>query len=69
VQGFLRVRKSRLDVGVADLGPMQIQSWEGATLSRADTVLQGKKQYRARGNWLERSNLKFVQEDLDQAAS
>jgi hypothetical protein len=28
-------------VGAADAGPMQIQWWEGAGLSRAETVLQG----------------------------
>jgi hypothetical protein len=28
-------------VFAADAGPMQIQSWEGAALSRAETVLQG----------------------------
>ncbi len=31
-----------------DAGPMQIQSWEGAALSRAGTVLQGTKHERVR---------------------
>jgi len=26
-----------------DAGPMQIQSWEGTALSRAETVLQGAR--------------------------
>ena len=29
-------------VVAVDASPMQIQRWEGATLSRAETVLQGK---------------------------
>jgi hypothetical protein len=30
-----------------DAGPMQIQSWEGAALSRGETVLQGTSTFRA----------------------
>jgi hypothetical protein len=35
-------------VGAVDAGPVQIQSWEGAALSHADTVLQGTTHERVR---------------------
>src|SRR6267154_1962119 len=45
-------------VVAVDAGPMQIQWWEGAGLSRAETVLQGTTQRNGtRGNWLRQKSI------------
>ena len=44
-------------VVAVDAGSMQIQSWEGTALSRAETVLQGTTHGTVRGNWLRRKSI------------
>ena len=45
-------------VGAVDAGPMQIQWWEGAALSGAETVRSGATHHTARPeNWLGRKSI------------